>query len=211
MRYINFLNENIDKHLEGNEVFNLTKQNLFVYRGVRHKIKTFEVLNRRKDRRPTDMPIHLHRDFNNLFQKKFGFKLRSEGVFTSSSKGIASYYGINSIMFGDTSGAYIFVPIKPYKFYYSLLVKDLYMDIGSEGSINLKLLTPYESDLIIHNEPLILAPNLKKKYDEILERIVNSYTNKNLKQAIPLEHEIVFDCDKYILFNVDYFKEKYLL
>jgi len=48
MRYINFLNENIDKHLEGNEVFNLTKKKLFVYRGatnVRHKIKTFELFD----------------------------------------------------------------------------------------------------------------------------------------------------------------------
>jgi hypothetical protein len=46
----------------------------------------YQLKNIRKNRKPLDTPLQIHNYWNNLFQKKFGWKVRSEGVFVWAVK-----------------------------------------------------------------------------------------------------------------------------
>lgn len=66
----------------------------------------------RKDRQPLSTPLNVHNMLDTLFVKRFGWKVRSEGVFT---------YGAEGYLYSH----YLF-PIGKFKFVYSPLVKDLW-------------------------------------------------------------------------------------
>jgi len=57
-----------------------------VYRGTFPPISTIKTITPRKDRKPTDTPKEIHNKLDSLFQKKFGWKVRSEGVFVTGSR-----------------------------------------------------------------------------------------------------------------------------
>jgi hypothetical protein len=66
----------------------------------------------RKDRMPLSTPLNIHNMLDTLFVKRFGWKVRSEGVFT---------YGAEGYLYSH----YLF-PIGKFKFVYSPRVKDLW-------------------------------------------------------------------------------------
>lgn len=76
----------------------------------------------RKDRRPKDMPLEFHKLFDEMFQKKFGWKVRSEGVFcyivTKIKAETKHYDNMNVIL-----------PTDGFKFVYSNSIDDLYDEI----------------------------------------------------------------------------------
>jgi hypothetical protein len=93
----------------------------FVYRGVKSN-KTFIHKTPRSDRKPLDTPLETHKILDELFYEKFGWKVRSEGVFTFTYSGAG--YGTN----------YYFFPIgKNFKYVYSPDVKDLFITIERMG------------------------------------------------------------------------------
>ena len=131
----------------------------FLYRGHRY-IHTNQILKTvipRTDRTPSDVPIDWHRWINKFLYKKFGWKPRSEGVFTTSSLIVAGKYGNQRMFF----------PIGDYKYVYNKLIRDLWVDIASEYSF---------SDF--KNEKLL---------NKSLMRIFNKYTDKRLKGAKDIE------------------------
>ena len=66
----------------------------------------------RKDRKPLSTPLNVHKMLDTLFVKRFGWKVRSQGVFT---------YGVEGFLYSH----YMF-PIGNFKFVYSPKVKDLW-------------------------------------------------------------------------------------
>ena len=71
----------------------------------------------RTDRKPLDTDIETHMAFDAAFKDKFGWKARSEGVFTFPAEHyLNAYHGQN-----------IFYPIGEFKFIYSPKVSDLYV------------------------------------------------------------------------------------
>ena len=88
-----------------------------LYRGTHKKIKEDIVkIIPRTDRRPKDLSIEWHEWGDKYFLERFGWKARSEGVFTSFSEWFASRYG----------KSYLFFPIGKYKYVYSKNIMDFY-------------------------------------------------------------------------------------
>jgi len=197
MRYIKYLNEeNIDKYLTNNEVFDLASKNkLYLYRGTYNNINPYQIINRRTDRKPRDMPKQLHYDLDEAFKKKFGWKARSAGVFTTSKKRDAEEYG----------DAYIFIPIKPYKILWSPKIFDLFTVIDGKGHF----LTDNDRNILVRYDEMESSDNEHEYYIEVIDKLINTYTDKNIKQAILSKNEIMFDCNSYILFDEEYFWRNY--
>jgi len=78
----------------------------------------------RKDRRPLSTGPLVHKQLDDLFKKKFGWKVRSEGVFVNSDYGTASGYG----------HTYFFFPIGQFKYVWSPKVGDLWIYLKSHIS-----------------------------------------------------------------------------
>ena len=193
MRLLNYLTEEVDVQslLKNNRIVDLYKKhNMFFYRGKKSSsiISEYQVFDRRKDRRPMDMPPHLHKDFDIEFQKKFSWKPRSEGVFAIAASYIAMLYGT----------PYVFIPIEPFRYIYSHSITDLYREIKSETYY-----ITYEESLILKSPKLYS----KEEYQKIINKMVNSYRNDTITHALMKETEIMFDCDRYLLINSNYIKD----
>lgn len=76
----------------------------------------FSLRTVRKDREPTDTPLHIHKYLNSLFKKRFGWNVRSEGVFVWLNRRDLSSY------------RYLIFPFGNYSIVYCRYVKDLYTD-----------------------------------------------------------------------------------
>lgn len=72
----------------------------------------------REDRRPKDTRLEHHEEMDDLFNKKFGWRVRSSGVFTSSKPGSAKEFGSLNL----------FLPVNGYKYVWSPQYDDLYSD-----------------------------------------------------------------------------------
>lgn len=76
----------------------------------------------RKDRIPKDTPLHIHDKLDDAFNRKFGFKARSNALFVTGRKGTATGYG----------KAYMIFPIGKFKYLYNDDIKDLWLTIDRE-------------------------------------------------------------------------------
>ena len=182
MRYYNYLNE--DKELltllKGNKIYDLYLQskNYYLFRGIGKKIHEFEVFKTRKDRLPRDTPIEIHNRLDNAFNKKFGWKVRSEGVFVAGDYAEAKYYGY----------PHIFIPLTPFEYVSSNKIKDLYAHLETEGYIDDKIAT----DNYLTDEEINKIVNTYKKNDDIYNIVINNI-------------EVIFKCNQYILIDPYYF------
>ena len=96
-----------------------SKKRPFFNRGTTSKtIDDFSKIKVRKDRKPRDTPLEVHNYLDNALKKKFGWKVRSEGVFATSQE--RTGYGTS----------YIFFPIGKYKYVFSTQILDLYGHLG---------------------------------------------------------------------------------
>jgi hypothetical protein len=140
-----------------------------LYRGM-HKYNGNTVIKKvpRKNRKTLDMDPRIQKQLNNAFEKKFGWKPRSQGVFAIGSIAIAENYG----------GIFMFFPFDNFEFLWSPKIVDLFD---------------------------YLNPNFDLKLNKISQKdivnAVDTYTNKNLAEAIKSNHEIMFKCDNYYAIN----------
>jgi len=163
----------------------VNKRNMFIWRGVDRKIKgPIERKVTRKNRKPSDTSQWAHERLDELFQEKFGWKVRSQGVFTTPSGNTAAAYGSS---FGG--GDCIFFPIGKYRYVWSPHVHDLWPHILMK--LSLKTFTSAEGE----------RGEIKE-----LRKMVASYTDKGLRKAIAhhVVPEIVFDCKEYYLVTAIY-------
>lgn len=128
MKLYKFLLENKeDKYLkdiilECSDFFNFLKKSRFLemglwfYRGKNKKIEIFEKFIPRTNRKPLNLSKEKHKILNDYFLNRFGWKVRSEGVFATSDFNFSSQFGI----------PYIFIPSNNYKFVYHPNIDDIY-------------------------------------------------------------------------------------
>jgi hypothetical protein len=141
-----------------------------LFRGVILQSPLFRKYVPRTDRRPLDTPKEIHDILDAAFQKKFGWKVRSEGVFTTPSFTLSSVYG----------DSVIFFPIDGYKYVFSKTVSDV---------------TTYLVDLGIlskdHTEKLFVDTQFT---EEKAIEIVSTYKDSSYKSE---RTEIAFKCKEY--------------
>jgi hypothetical protein len=171
---------------------------------------TFKSHIPRTDRVPLDTPKAIHDILDKEFKKKFGWKVRSEGVFVTSVQYMASAYG----------EVVMFFPVNGYKYVWSPEIFDLSVHISDLGDPD--ILVNYEDDFAsdivekyrdsgAKNTKKEIAFKCKKWYGlkivaaEILDEFIYVITNK--KPSIPFNREYKFlDLKKKFIEN----KEKIL-
>jgi len=170
-----------------------------LYRGMYHK-GAFGKFKIRKDRKPLDTPADVHKEFDKIFTKNFGWPARSSGLLTTGDKTVANTYGQNYQVF----------PIGKFRFLWSDNVHDLYgryvefmtqqgLSYAGGGDwkyfkdVNLKLVK--SDDIYLSKEELV--KHQKVVFKKLSDLIKKEYSNKNLDKAIESRNEIMIDCKEY--------------
>ena len=156
-------------------------------RGSAQKISTMKEIIPRTGRSPKDMDYDWHLAFDQAFLKKFGWKVRSEGVFCTLDPDQARDYTENV---GD---AYFCFPRGSFKYVFNNKVFDLW-----------NLLTEYLEDnyLAKNDKGEEVLSDKPAEHMKFLEKIVNGY--KAIGWPAPnSDIEIAIKCSKYWLINAD--------
>ncbi len=94
-----------------------------LWRGTsKSRTKSIIQVTPRQDRFPKDMPGFLHDALDDEFEKKFGWRPRSTGVFVTSQQREARSYG----------DSYVFFPVGMYKYLYNQNVVDLFGEVDND-------------------------------------------------------------------------------
>jgi hypothetical protein len=141
----------------------------------------------RNDRKPLSTNRKIHDILDDVFKKRFGWKVRSEGVFTSSNKYVG-YYG----------KPYLFFPAgKNIKFVFSPIIQDLYTDLNDYFREIPQLTDGNDVRYFLNN-------NDYRTIIKVIEKLVNDeyYQNEKFNQAL-VNDEVVWKCDYYYLVKYD--------
>ncbi len=139
-----------------------------------HPKNDIELITTRKDRRPRDTDKPLHKSVNKEFKKTFGWKVRSEGVFTFGGKIVGGY--------GISSG--IVFPVGKFEFVWSKEIEDFFMFTSQK--------------IGQYKPPGVKNSKEEQEYREKWSRnVVKKYSDKDLCKALNSTSEIVIKCDKY--------------
>jgi hypothetical protein len=87
-------------------------------------------------RYPLDLRGDLSDDLDDLFSKKFNFRLRSDGVFTTKLPMTAEGYSDSPTDYTKKRKAYIFFPIGDYEYYWNPQIEDLFSMLEDEDWYN---------------------------------------------------------------------------
>lgn len=194
MRLSNFvidtcnLNEGIDvsKHLkkirnECSEILNIYKDTFpdCLFRASFDRFD-FKVITPRMDRKPRDTREDVHEILDEMFYDIFGWKVRSEGVFTSPN-----------LFYVDIFGKHIYYifPTNGFKYLYNRtgsdniypFIRNVRTQIGMDGFSDREVM------------------------DGLKRLIKHEYTDRNLERVIKNESqvEVILKCNKYYSLYVD--------
>ena len=149
----------------------------------------------RSDRKPRDIPIELHDVLDNAFKRKFGWAVRSSGVFATQDWEHATEFGIDT---------YMFFPIGNFKYVWSGAFHDLFGSLETSFGDDLRAAfadwdTMPEWETLYRNLDITKKPtqNLKEIQKEVGDFIVSRYTDKYL--ASSEKSEVTFKCNEYYL------------
>ncbi len=148
----------------------------FLYKGT-NRSYDFDTRKTRKNRQPLNMPKKLHDYLDKLFKKKFGVRLRTETLFTTTDIEWSSQYGI----------PHIIIPIGKFDYYWNPKIDDLFEELPFYATER-------------------KASKSIEKYKEDLQKIVDNYVkNKDFKKMMDkFEGEIMIDCKSYYIIDEDY-------
>ena len=156
----------------------------FTYKDTPDKLNIHKITPR-TDRRSMNMPPDIQEYVNDVFKKKFGWRPRTEGVFTDIDVREAMEYG----------NSHMFYPIGEYKYIYNPDVRDLYIYTP------LNVVSSY-----IHGYSF--SDSFQKRLNEWLKWL-DDYKDKGLKQNV--QHgkgfEVVWKCKQYYLVDSDLDKQ----
>jgi len=186
----------------------------FFYRGYRGKLQyDIEKRKSRIGRRPSDTPENVSKFVDKEFLKKFGWKVRSEGIFTTGSKGAASGYGVEIIFF----------PIGKYKYIWSEEVTDLYNFLGGHYLKYAEaVLLKDDSEFLDHIYNYVSKEeekeHIEKRKEEVwkgfidsMKRALKTYQSNNMKDALISKSEVTFKCKEYYMVRAKYASELFEL
>ena len=175
-----------------NELSSKGRINNLMYSG-RKSNDSYMIKKIRKDREPKDSDQKSHDMMDSLFNKKFGFKARSNVLFATGDISTALSYG----------RIYTIWPVGQYKFIYSNHVTDLF-DVLQRAK---KIDTITFIKLILH---LLLNPkkgveNKTVDYDkDKVNKILNTYKDDDIYKAINSGNEIMINCKEYVAISNPY-------
>ena len=150
----------------------------------------------RQDREPLDTDGDISKMFDDIFEKKFGVRPRSSGVFATKFSSTTSAYGKR----------YIFIPIGEYKYYWNPNFDDLFTKINSERWYRRftkpELFRKYKASIFKKFYDFITSNSLEKGIDRELNKLVDGYKNDDLDRNT--NQEIMFICKEYYLLDASW-------
>ena len=168
-----------------------------MYSGRNHNDISF-IGGVRKNRQPLSTEKYEHNFLDRLFYKKFGWKARSNSIFCTGSKTVASSYGT----------VYGIFPIGKYKFIWNKDIRDLFMSFDyrkikitlidkHREELNALSKYPQDPEHMLYTK-LDRKSKLWKEYElDVYTDVISKYTTKNLTKAIRSSNEIMVGCEKY--------------
>ncbi len=158
--------------------FNITVVKNPVFRGVEQSIRLFRVLKgtRRTDREPKLTQKEVFEIFDKAFADRFGWWVRSKGVFTGSEH-VSDTYGTS----------YVFFPMGKYRYVWSNEYNKIWHNLTHPDTWEMMTDTGRKKHLI------------SQKIDAAAD--VKFYNNKNIKAAMRKNRsfEAIFECKQYLL------------
>ena len=162
----------------------------FLYRGFHGGM--YSEIQRKKvraDRKPADTPENVSKYVDKEFKKKFGWNVRSEGAFATSSKERASGYGTS----------FIFFPIGQYKYAWSENVTDMYSHLGGRFLSYTEDILSGKADENDPEKDLVI-----NDFKDTVSKAVNSFQTNNMRDAMIAQSEIIFKCKEYLAVKTVY-------
>ena len=160
----------------GNDV-----KNYILFRGFSKKPGVLSKYKTTKDRIPVDVPKDLHKKLDQMFKERFGWKVRSEGTFASGDSFITGSYGYSCLFF----------PIGNFKFVWSNRVWDMWDELKHRNLLAGKIGG-------IEKAQSLYTPGLLPQ-EKMLEDIMNTFTNRDMRKAIKSKNEVTIKCKEYYL------------
>lgn len=145
----------------------------------------------RKDRKPMDTHLLIHKVIDNILYEKFGWKPRSEGVFCDGRPIDRHNHLFSNLLF----------PAGDFSYLWSPEIEDLYMDLGevfSKGGFGLLTKESYRNVAKI----LVAGEDEKGNYKKamrIIRKNLDTYTDKGLERAMKSGNEIMIRCNEYYM------------
>lgn len=156
----------------------------------------------RTNRKALDSNAYVMKVFDNIFEKKFGIRPRSCGVFTTKDYTTTSAYGMR----------YIFVPIGEYKYYWNPKCQDLFTKIRFNNWYKefskpntIKHPAPHKPGLIRRFYNFITNNDLQKEVHSSMKKLVNGYKDNQLEKNT--DQEIMFICKEYYLLDAGWLNQ----
>lgn len=152
-----------------------------VYRGINRNIKDLKELPVRVDRTPRFISMDLHKRLGDYSKKKFGWNMRTEGLFCTSSLE-------NAREFAKASPIIVF-PVGNYKYMWNDDIWKLY-DMYDKWD---------------DRDDVSIAPYKNREWETIqyeIDQYQTTNLNKYLKDPDPYKTEVVFKCKTYYAINM---------
>jgi hypothetical protein len=166
------------------ELINYDTDEYVLYRGAGKSLNPVIILpGYRDNRKPRDIPIHLHAAINRVFKTKFGIPFRN-GTFTTSNMSDAETY---------SSTIYVVIPLGEFKFIWSPQISDLFNYLNRKTKDLFGTLTS-----LYHEEPKVIGTLLKYIDTPEFESL---YQNTNLRAGITSGHEVMLYADNCYYIN----------
>lgn len=161
--------------------FNITKIPNPVYRGVKQNIQVYSIKKgaRSSDRVPKYTQKEVFEIFDKAFADRFGWWVRSKGVFTAS-EGVAYSYG----------NTYIFFPMGRYRYVWSAKYQKVWHNLTHPATWD--MMSDVQRELHLDDQ------------EQEAEDAVRYYKDKGIRGAMANEgvaFEAIFECKKYLLIN----------
>jgi hypothetical protein len=172
----------------------------FLYSGRKSNDSWFEK-DVRSDRKPTDLFPEIHKDFDDAFNERFGWRARSNGLFCTGYMHDAEEYG----------AVYVIFPKGPFKVIWSDNIGDLYIKLqdtvsdilGGVKRVN-GLKKSFTQEFEYANtlngyqwSPEQIQDKVHDRYEKFIDDIVDQYRGNNIMKAITSNVEIMLNCKSY--------------
>jgi hypothetical protein len=142
-------------------------------------VRTCLIKTVRKDRTRLDNNPQFHEVVDNIFQEKFKWKPRSQGMFCSSDRDEIEGYG----------SPYMVFPMGRFKYLWAPEVKDLIIQMN-KAARQVGVFNGRNNDF--DDETVRLFKEIMEPYIE------GTYKDHDLHHAIDMGNEIMIGCDKYL-------------
>jgi hypothetical protein len=169
----------------------------FLYSGRKSNLGWF-TKDVRSDRKPLDMFVDIYKSFDDAFNKKFGWRARSNGLFCVGRMESAEEY----------AEPYVIFPKGHFKIIWSDDIDDLYMKLSNDISFSVKrsngIKKLFTQEIEYENKlnkspwsPKQVQEKIDERYNKFINDIVDMYQDDNIMKAIDSQKEIMLNCKSY--------------